>query len=183
MAQIIQGDEHEIEARGRLSKASPVDPEADRSGVRVFPPLVFLVAGGVAMGIHRFLPLHVLPVERAGPLRVVGAVLAGAALAFAIWAVATFRRLGTTPNPAGGTTALASGGPYRFSRNPMYASLVVLTTGVALTFDTLLHRLLLLLPFVVLVVRASVIVPEERYLEAKFGQPYRDYKARVRRWI
>ena len=156
-------------------------PEADRSGVRVFPPLVFLVAGGVAMGIHRFLPLHVLPVDRAAPLRVVGAVLSGVALAFAIWAVATFRRLGTTPNPAGGTTALASGGPYRFSRNPMYLSLVLLTTGVALTFDTLWP--LLLLPFVVLVVRANVILPEERYLEAKFGQPYRDYKARVRRWI
>lgn len=156
-------------------------PETDRSGVRVFPPLVFLVAGGAAMAIHRFYPLHVLPVERAAPLRIAGAVLAVAALAFAIWAVATFRRIGTTPNPAGGTTALASEGPYRFSRNPMYLSLVLLTTGVALTFDTLWP--LLLLPFVVLVVRANVILPEERYLEAKFGQPYREYKARVRRWI
>ena len=156
-------------------------PEADRSGVRVFPPLVFLAAGGVAMAIHRFLPLHVVPVERAAPLRIAGAVLAAAAASFAIWAIATFRRLGTTPNPAGGTTALASDGPYRFSRNPMYASLVLLTTGVALAFDTLWP--LLLLPFVVLLVRANVILPEERYLEAKFGQPYRDYKARVRRWI
>ena len=156
-------------------------PEADRTGVRVFPPLVFLGAGGLALVIHRFLPLHVLPVERAAPLRIVGAVLAAAALSFAIWAVATFRRIGTTPNPAGGTTALVSGGPYRFSRNPMYASLVLLTMGAALAFDTLWP--LFLLPFVVLVVRANVILPEERYLEAKFGQPYRDYKARVRRWI
>lgn len=155
--------------------------ETDRSGVRVFPPLVFLAAGGAAMAIHQFLPLHVLPVERAASLRIVGAILAVAALSFAIWAVATFRRIGTTPNPAGGTTALASEGPYRFSRNPMYASLVLLTTGVALTFDTCWP--LLLLPFVVLIVRANVILPEERYLEAKFGQPYRDYKARVRRWI
>ena len=63
----------------------------------------------------------------------------------------------------------------------MYASLVLLTMGAALAFDTLWP--LFLLPFVVLVVRANVILPEERYLEAKFGQPYRDYKARVRRWI
>ena len=133
------------------------------------------------MAINRFFPLHVVPVERAAPLRIAGSVLAAAALCFAIWAVATFRRLGTTPNPAGGTTALASEGPYRFSRNPMYASLVLLTTGVALTFDTLWP--IFLLPFVVLIVRANVILPEERYLEAKFGQPYRDYKARVRRWI
>ncbi len=156
-------------------------PEADRSGVRVFPPVVFVAAGGVAAVIHRFVPLHVVPVERAASLRIAGAVLAGAALSFAIWAVATFRRLGTTPNPAGGTTALAADGPYRFSRNPMYSSLVLLTTGVALALDTLWP--LLLLPLAVLIVRANVILQEERYLEAKFGQPYRDYKARVRRWI
>ena len=156
-------------------------PEADRSGVRVFPPLVFLGAGGAAMVIHRFFPLHFVPVERAAPLRIVGAVLCAIAVSFALWAVATFRRIGTTPNPAGGTTALASDGPYRLSRNPMYLSLILLTTGAALAFDTLWP--MLLLPFVVLLVRANVILPEERYLEAKFGQPYRDYKARVRRWI
>jgi protein-S-isoprenylcysteine O-methyltransferase Ste14 len=155
--------------------------DGDRSGVRVFPPLVFLVAGGVALTIHRLVPLHVLAGERAAPLRIVGAVLVLAAVSLAIWAVTTFRRIGTTPNPAGGTTALASQGPYRFSRNPMYLGLVILTTGVALVSNSLWP--LLMLPVVVLIIASKVIGPEERYLEAKFGEPYRAYKARVRRWV
>ena len=155
--------------------------ETDRSGVRVFPPLVFLGAGGIAFVIHRFLPLHVLPLARAAPLRILGTGVIVISVSIAIWAVSTFGRIGTTPNPAGGTTALVSEGPYRFSRNPMYLGLVLLTTGVALVFDALWP--LLFLPFVVLVVRANVVLPEERYLESKFGQPYRDYKARVRRWL
>jgi protein-S-isoprenylcysteine O-methyltransferase Ste14 len=63
----------------------------------------------------------------------------------------------------------------------MYIGLALLTTGAALFFDSLWP--LLFLPFVVLMVRTYVVLPEERYLEAKFGQAYRDYKARVRRWI
>ena len=155
--------------------------ETDRSGVRVFPPLVFLGAGGIAFVIHRFAPLHILPLARAAPLRMFGAAVAVASVLLAIWAVSTFGRIGTTANPAGGTTALVSEGPYRLSRNPMYIGLALLTTGAALFFDSLWP--LLFLPFVVLVVRRYVVLPEERYLEAKFGQPYRDYKARVRRWI
>ena len=108
-------------------------------------------------------------------------LFAAVSVLLAIWAVSTFGRIGTTANPAGGTTALVSEGPYRFSRNPMYIGLALLTTGAALFFDSLWP--LLFLPFVVLVVRAHVVLPEERYLESKFGQSYRDYKARVRRWI
>ena len=96
-------------------------------------------------------------------------------------AVATFRRVGTTPHPAGPTTALAVGGPYRFTRNPMYLSLVFITVGLALLANALWP--LVLLPVVIVIVRWTVIDREERYLTAKFGEEYLQYKARVRRWM
>ncbi len=155
--------------------------EADRSGVRLFPPLVFAVAMGMAFLIQRRFPLPVAGAEYAPTLRMVGVVFILDAIALAIWAIATFRRIGTTPNPAGGSTALALGGPYRISRNPMYLGLCVLQVGIGLAANVLWP--LILLPLFVLLMRQAVIVPEERYLEAKFGEPYRAYKARVQRWI
>ncbi|MBV8230410.1 MAG: isoprenylcysteine carboxylmethyltransferase family protein [Planctomycetaceae bacterium] len=100
-------------------------------------------------------------------------------MALDIWAVATFRRLGTTPNPAGPTTALAVGGPYRFTRNPMYLGLVFLMAGLEFLANALWP--LVLLP--VVIVRRAVIDREERYLTAEFGEEYLRYKARVRRWL
>jgi len=102
-------------------------------------------------------------------------------LALDIWAVATFRRLGTTPNPAGPTTALAVGGPYRFTRNPMYLGLVFLMAGLAFLANALWP--LVLLPVVIVIVRRAVIDREERDLTAEFGEEYLRYKARVRRWL
>jgi protein-S-isoprenylcysteine O-methyltransferase Ste14 len=156
-------------------------PDGDRSGVRLFPPLVYAAALGMAFLIHWRFPVHIVPAEFVRPLRIVGAVVLLAWLALAVWAVATFRSIGTTPNPAGGSTALALEGPYRFSRNPMYLSLLIMTAGIGFVANTLWP--LLLLPLVVVVLRRKVIDHEERYLAAKFGESYRAYMARVRRWL
>ena len=156
-------------------------PEGDRSGVRIFPPLVFAAALGMAFLVHWRFPAHLVPAELLRPVRIIGAVVLLAWLALAIWAIATFRRIGTTPNPSGGSTALALQGPYRFSRNPMYLSLLLLMAGIGLAANT--PWPLLMLPIVVVVLRREVIGYEERYLTAKFGEPYRAYLARVRRWL
>ena len=79
------------------------------------------------------------------------------------------------------TTALAVGGPYRFTRNPMYLGLVFITAGLALLANALWP--LILLPVVIVILRRAVIDREERYLTAKFGEEYLQYKARVRRWL
>jgi protein-S-isoprenylcysteine O-methyltransferase Ste14 len=63
----------------------------------------------------------------------------------------------------------------------MYLSLLLLMAGVGLVANTLWP--LLLVPLLVVVVRRRVIDHEERYLTAKFGEPYRAYMARVRRWM
>ena len=159
----------------------PTAPIEDNDGVRVFPPAVFL--GGLAAGYALRWPWPVPVVPDAWSLAVktagVGSLLLGAVVMFA--AVGRFRRAGTTPAHDEATTALVFDGPYRFTRNPMYIGMALIQGGFALAGNAL-WPLLALIP-VIWIIRTQVIAREEAYLEAKFGAPYRDYKARVRRWL
>ena len=73
------------------------------------------------------------------------------------------------------------GRPYRFTRNPIYLGMVLGLIGLAIAFNSL-WLLITLAPFA-LVIRYGVITREEAYLERKFGDVYRHYRARVRRWL
>ncbi len=79
------------------------------------------------------------------------------------------------------TAALVSRGPYRFSRNPIYLSMSLLHAGIAIAADNI--WMLGLLPPVMLIINYGVIVREEAYLERAFGDEYRAYKTRARRWL
>ena len=153
----------------------------DNDGVTVFPPAVFL--GGLVLGylVWWFWPVPIIPAEWSIAVRVVG----GMATALGLWvmflALSQFRRLGTTPTHWEPTTTLAFDGPYRFTRNPMYVGMALVQGGLALLGNAL-WPLLALVP-VIAIIRTQVIAREEAYLEAKFGASYRDFKARVRRWI
>jgi protein-S-isoprenylcysteine O-methyltransferase Ste14 len=72
-------------------------------------------------------------------------------------------------------------GPYRLTRNPIYLGLLCIYIAAALWWG--LGWALVLAPMVVLLVQRLAIAKEERYLEQKFGDAYRQYRARVRRWI
>jgi len=110
-----------------------------------------------------------------------GWILAGAGVALAASAIALFRRASTSPVPNQPTTALVAQGPYRFTRNPMYVGLAALYAGVALLANSWWP--LVVLPVVLMVIRWRVIAREEAYLERKFGDAYRAYTTRVRRWL
>jgi protein-S-isoprenylcysteine O-methyltransferase Ste14 len=109
----------------------------------------------------------------------VAVALAAAALGLA--GLRAFRRAGTPFLPYRETLAIVTDGPFRFTRNPLYFSAILALAGVALWWDSL--WLLALLPLVAVALQRLVIGPEERYLEARFGARYRDYRARVRRWF
>jgi protein-S-isoprenylcysteine O-methyltransferase Ste14 len=111
----------------------------------------------------------------------VGLLLFTVPHAFAIWAHLTARRHRTTVNPRGDVKTIMSDGPFRYSRNPMYLSVLPLFVGGALLFR-LPWAFVLLFP-VFLALHFGVIIPEEKYLEAKFGETYLSYKRRVRRWL
>ena len=158
-----------------------MDATQDRSGVRIFPPLIYAGLFALGYAVHRFVPLHLWPAGAPPAVRAIAWILIAVSLGLAASAVFLFRRAGTTPNPMEPTTAIVVHGPYRFTRNPMYVSLVALYVGVTLFVNSAWP--LILLPAVVLLVQRQVIAREEAYLEAKFGEEYRAYKARVRRWI
>ncbi len=92
-----------------------------------------------------------------------------------------FWRKRTTIRPDRPATALATTGPYRLTRNPMYLSLALLYAGIAILWQSICA--LLLLPLVLFFIDRRVIVREELYLERQFGSAYRQYRARVRRWL
>ena len=114
-------------------------------------------------------------------------VLAAGAIGIAGWlaldgaAMLLFRRAGTSVAPMRPTTALVTSGPYRFTRNPMYVGMASLYVGVAIPLGAIWS--LAFLPAVLLAVDRIAIQREERYLEAEFGEEYRAYKGRVRRWL
>ena len=79
------------------------------------------------------------------------------------------------------SSRIVTAGPYRFTRNPIYAGMFLLLIGLAVAFDSL--WLLVALAVFYPVIRYGVVAREERYLERKFGGAYLDYKAKVRRWV
>jgi len=151
----------------------------DSSGVRFPPPLLFAVPWLAGWLLGRAVPVRWLPSLAA--VRLIGWPLVLAAVLLSGTAIGLFRALGNTPNPTKPVIALAVQGPYRWTRNPMYLGLAALYVGLAALFNTVWP--LALFPLVIVLVQRLVIAKEERYLETKFGDSYRAYKARVRRWI
>lgn len=97
--------------------------------------------------------------------------------------VLQFFRTHTTINPLHPEKAekLVMSGSYRYSRNPMYLGLVFVLVGWGLLLGSLAPLFMLLL--FILIITTQQIIPEEKVLEKKFGQQYRDYKNRVNRWL
>lgn len=152
----------------------------DSAGVRFPPPLIFLGALLLGLAAGRFVPLSSFGIERR-LLVAIGALLFVAGAAIMLWAAGLFRRLGTNVRPTQPTSVIATTGPYRWTRNPMYLGMALIYTAFAISLDGPVA--LALLPLVLIIMQTQVIAREERYLEAKFGDDYRRYRAEVRRWI
>lgn len=147
-------------------------------GIRVPPPLVPLGAIVAAWFLDRT-PAALGDVP--DPWPVGGWFLAGVGLALIIWAVVVQYKGGTDPNPFGKTEALVVGGPYGFSRNPIYVGDLFVQAGIALALGWLWG--LVLLPVSAWVLWRFVIRKEEAFLAERFGETYDAYRARVRRWV
>jgi protein-S-isoprenylcysteine O-methyltransferase Ste14 len=151
----------------------------DSANVVIRPPIAWAVAVLAGLALNQLMPLPFVPaVEPAG---CVGAMVFALALALLAWAIATITRAGSNVPTNRPTTTIVETGPYRFTRNPIYLSMMLGLIGLAIALNSL-WLLLTLIPFA-LVIRYGVIAREEAYLERKFGDVYSRYRARVRRWL
>lgn len=156
--------------------------ERDASSSFVWPPTIYVSAFVLALALSWLAPL---PIVAPGMLRwallLIGAVLFADGMALALWAEVGFKRARTAVLPTRATTAIVTGGPYRFTRNPMYLGMSLGLAGCAGAFNS--WWFLIALPIAMLAVTKLAIEPEEAYLERKFGAAYVAYKTSVRRWI
>jgi protein-S-isoprenylcysteine O-methyltransferase Ste14 len=152
---------------------------ADAPAYRIWPPVgvgVPLVAG------------YLLTAFAGDPVTVPVALSRSVAVvlivAFGVWngwAIALMGKHRTALLPGDATTTILDRGPFAVSRNPLYLGLVALYLGLALLWPS--FWALALTPVAVWALWWGAIVPEERYLSAKFGAEYDGYRARVRRWL
>ena len=147
--------------------------------VLIRPPLAWALAVLAGLVLDWLAPLPFLPDD--WPAGLLGAVVFVLALVLAIWAIDTMTRAGTNVPTNRPTTAIVESGPYRFTRNPIYLGMFGGLIGLGIAFDN--PWLLLMMALFALVIRYGVVAREEAYLERMFGDAYRGYRRRVRRWL
>lgn len=145
-----------------------------------WPPLLLVASVIGAVFAQRFLPVPWPGIDDA-PARIVGWGLGILGLALLFWSLRTLNRHQTTVMPHKPATTLVRDGPYRWRRNPIYLADVFLMFGAAEVTKNIWFVAAGLI-FAVLVTWLTII-PEEKHLEAQFGDSYRAYKDQTRRWI
>jgi protein-S-isoprenylcysteine O-methyltransferase Ste14 len=151
---------------------------ASTSPFRIFPPIL---AG--ALFLATFLVHLAFPALRGFdlPLPVLGLVLVAAGTAVMVYAAAIFGARDTTKNPYGEPSEFVTRPPYTFTRNPMYLGATTILLGIAAFIGTLP---MFIAPIVFFFTIDRLVIPhEEATMERRFGDAYREYKGRVRRWL
>jgi protein-S-isoprenylcysteine O-methyltransferase Ste14 len=154
----------------------------DAAAVRIAPPVIPLVAVLLGVGLNWAWPID-LGFALPTPERywIGGVIVMGAFLGLGVWSVLLFRRGGQSENPWKPTPHIEERGPFRLTRNPMYLQMVFVCIGVAVMLMN--WWVFALTPVAGWLLQRFAILPEEAYLERKFGEAYLTYKGRVRRWL
>lgn len=154
--------------------------DTDSANVRFPPPLIYLLLLVLGIWTGRKLNLPGIGLDESA-VTVIGALLTVIGMIVNFAGAGLFHKLRTAIIPFKPATKLVTSGIYGWTRNPMYLGMALIYAGIAILFDSILA--LALLPLVVAIIQTKVIAREEVYLERRFGDAYRDYKRRVRRWI
>ena len=165
---------------GSEASATEGSGPPDVAGVIALPPFIFLGFLVAATVLEAVVPLSV-PAWHATVRYLAGAAIAGCGFVMIGMGMRRFVAAGTNIPPTLPTTALVVDGIYRRTRNPLYLGTTLVYLALAVAAGSL-WAVMLMVPLV-WVINVGVIAREERYLERKFGDAYRAYKGRVRRWV
>ena len=160
--------------------------EIDRAKVISFPPIIFLFSMNLAFLISMsnmyFFQLYDVPKEldilRSIPA---GILLIVIALVILNLALREFDKNNEDPIPTTSSKLIIDKNIYSYSRNPMYLGLLIMQVGIGMLLSIV--HIIFFTFFTFIILKYYVILPEEKYLENKFGKTYYEYKKSVRRWI
>ena len=158
----------------------------DRARVISFPPIIFLffvnLAFLVSMTNMYYFQIYDLPrqldILRSLPI---GVLLILVALVVLYFSLREFTKINEDPIPTSPSNQIIKDNVYAYSRNPMYLALLILQIGLGMLLSVI--HIIFFVFFTYLVFKYYVIIPEEKYLEDKFGKEYLNYKKSVRRWF
>ena len=145
-----------------------------------WPPLLIATALAAAIVLGRFYPLP-WPGLNDLPAQIIGYGLGGLGVLLTAWGFITLNRAQTTVLPHRPVKRLVTRGAFGFRRNPIYMGEVLIFLGLAQVTGNI--WMALVAPALAILLFALAILPEERHLEARFGEEYLAYKARTRRWF
>ncbi len=150
----------------------------DNAGVITIPPFIHIGFLALAIGLHYVWPIDMLP----APWQyILPTLLVLIAVYLGKQSVPEFKKTGTTLDVRTPTTAIITSGAYQYTRNPIYLGMAILHIAIGILIDNL-WAVLTVIPAMI-VMTEGVIKREEKYLEGKFGDSYRNYKSQVRRWL
>lgn len=164
-----------------MDPAGQQETDTGTAGVIARPPLLFLGALLLGVVLDRLLGFPI-PLPDGGLARwIIGGSLILAGLALATAGIRNFSRAGTPVPSIHPTRVLVTSGIHARTRNPIYLGMFLTYGGIGVAARSP-WILILMLPLAV-TIRYGVVAREEAYLERRFGDAYRAYKARVRRWL
>ncbi len=142
------------------------------------PPTYFFGAIVLAVAVHLVLPLQQL---FHFPWRLIGLLPLLLGILLNLLADRVFKKHDTTVKPFEESTALVTGGVFSFTRNPMYLGMTLILFGIAAMLGS--ATAFLVVPLFAALLDRLFIIPEEEMLDDTFGQQFRQYRGRVRRWL
>lgn len=152
----------------------------DHPNIIIFPPIILVTTVLLGCLLQWLSPCELLGGISQTWRAATGWIVLITGMSLAALGRRALMRLGTNVSPLRPTTALATEGIFRWTRNPLYSGGSLMMFGIALVFA--IDWLFVLIPPSLLILHFGVVTREEDYLERKFGDRYRRYKLEVARY-